>query len=274
MEQLNKNSRTFVIGDIHGALLSLKQCLERSSFDNSKDKIIFLGDYVDGWSESSELVEYLINLQADSKDRHIFIRGNHDKWAEDWIIHGSIHRGWLPQGGQSTVDSYIKTQFLVSEKHRDFFRNMKNFYIDDENRGFVHGGFNSKNGLGYEVYDSDYYWDRDLWNLALLSHGRIHEEANMADGLSHGKRFERHKEIYIGHTSTCNWNCKPHLPEYKMKGQPSLNGPIMVPMNRQNVWNMDTGSGFYGKLTIMDIDSKEYWQSELSRDNYPDEKGR
>lgn len=269
-----ENMRNLVIGDIHGALLSLKQCLERSEFNNKLDRIIFLGDYVDGWSESSELIEFLINLQLESNNRHIFIRGNHDKWAEDWVLKGKMYPGWLVQGGQSTVDSYIKSGLLMKESHKEFFKNLLNFYVDDKNRGFVHGGFNSKKGLGYEVYDSDYYWDRDMWELALLSHGRFHEEPNLTDGLSHGRRFERHKEIYIGHTSTCNWNCKPHLPEYKMKGQPSLNGPIMVPMNRCNVWNMDTGSGFYGKLTIMDIDSKEYWQSDLSKDNYPNEKGR
>jgi len=35
------------------------------------------------------------------------------------------------------------------------------------------------------------------------------------------------------------------------------------------VWDLDTGAGWSGKLTIMmDIDTKEYWQSELSKDLY------
>lgn len=45
-------------------------------------------------------------------------------------------------------------------------------------------------------------------------------------------------------------------------------------MNRCNVWNLDTGSGFSGKLTIMDIDTKEFWQSDFVRELYPNENGR
>jgi hypothetical protein len=33
---------------------------------------------------------------------------------------------------------------------------------------------------------------------------------------------------------------------------------------------MDTGAGWTGKLTIMDVQTKEYWQSELVQLLYPD----
>ena len=52
--------RTLVIGDIHGALKALKQCLKKSAYNDREDKLIFLGDYVDGWPESAELIEYLL----------------------------------------------------------------------------------------------------------------------------------------------------------------------------------------------------------------------
>ena len=35
-----------------------------------------------------------------------------------------------------------------------------------------------------------------------------------------------------------------------------------------NVWNLDTGAGWSGKLTIMDVNSKEYWQADLTPDLY------
>ena len=41
-----------------------------------------------------------------------------------------------------------------------------------------------------------------------------------------------------------------------------------------NVWDLDTGGGWGGKLTIMDIDSHEYWQSDLVPDLYPHIQGR
>ena len=45
-------------------------------------------------------------------------------------------------------------------------------------------------------------------------------------------------------------------------------------MNRCNVWNLDTGGGWLGKLTIMDIDTKQFWQSDFVYELYPEEKGR
>jgi serine/threonine protein phosphatase 1 len=40
------------------------------------------------------------------------------------------------------------------------------------------------------------------------------------------------------------------------------------------VWNIDTGAAFTGPLTIMDVDSKAYWQSEPLEVLYSNEKGR
>jgi serine/threonine protein phosphatase 1 len=45
-------------------------------------------------------------------------------------------------------------------------------------------------------------------------------------------------------------------------------------MNAQNIWNIDTGAAFYGKLSCMDINTKEVFQSDPVQTFYPDEKGR
>lgn len=45
-------------------------------------------------------------------------------------------------------------------------------------------------------------------------------------------------------------------------------------MNACNVWNIDTGAGFYGNLSAMDIDTKQYWQADSVLQLYPGEKGR
>ena len=47
-----------------------------------------------------------------------------------------------------------------------------------------------------------------------------------------------------------------------------------IPVNKACIWNVDTGAAFKGPLTIMDIDTKEYWQSDLLPELYPLEKGR
>ena len=51
--------RTLVIGDIHGGLRALHQVLERAAA-TPKDRLVFLGDYVDGWSQSPQVLDFLI----------------------------------------------------------------------------------------------------------------------------------------------------------------------------------------------------------------------
>lgn len=245
--------RKLVIGDIHGGWKALLQVLSRSNFDITKDQLICLGDYVDGWSQSSEVFDLLINIKEKTKGKDnqaVFIRGNHDEWAESYLLTSVAKHEWISQGGKATYDSF-KMWFEARPQDRvrfyEFLRGCYNFYVDDDNRGFVHGGYKSMEGLGNESYHSTYYWDRNLWQtVALPGHSAAGEMPRL---------LRPHKEIYIGHTSTMFWNKD-------------------VPMNACNVWNLDTGGGWHGKLTIMDIDTKEYWQSDTVKELYPEEKGR
>jgi serine/threonine protein phosphatase 1 len=233
------------MGDIHGGYLALLQCLERSKFDKEKDTLIQLGDVADGWSQVPECVEELLTIK-----NLIPIRGNHDKWTNDWFTNGVASKIWVTQGGKATKDAYVDSGLLQDPKHVQFFRKQHNYHIDDQNRAFVHGGYESDKGLGHETYEADYYWNRDLWSIALS--GKRSFDLGKAELPKH---LRPHKEIYIGHTTTLNWDSDK-------------------PMNACNVWNLDTGGGFGGKLTIMDIDTKEYWQSDPLKDLYPNEKGR
>jgi len=47
-----------------------------------------------------------------------------------------------------------------------------------------------------------------------------------------------------------------------------------MPMQGCNVWNVDTGAAFHGKLSAIDIETKEVYQSDVVQILYPDEKGR
>ncbi len=51
-------------------------------------------------------------------------------------------------------------------------------------------------------------------------------------------------------------------------------GKTTLPMHVCNIWNLDTGGGWYGKLTIMNLQTKEYWQSDYVQDLYPKSDGR
>ena len=53
--------RTLVIGDIHGGLRALHQIMERAKV-TAEDQLIFLGDFVDGWSQSPDVLDFLIDF--------------------------------------------------------------------------------------------------------------------------------------------------------------------------------------------------------------------
>ena len=109
-----KLHRTFAIGDIHGGLKALEQVLERIQIQEN-DHFIFLGDYVDGWSESAQVIQYLINFSE--KYNCVFIKGNHDVWCEKWLKSGATNDAWLMHGGKDTLESYNGFSEQEKQKH-------------------------------------------------------------------------------------------------------------------------------------------------------------
>ena len=239
--------RTLVIGDSQGGLKALIQLFERAKV-TEKDTLIFVGDYVDGWSESSFVLRFLINLSK--KNNCIFIKGNHDIWCENWLKEGTTFDTWLYHGGKETIASYATISDEEKREHLQLLENMKLYYVDAENRLFVHAGFVSMHGPEREYSETNLYYDRTLWEMALAMNYDLDTSSHL-----YPKRLKLFKEIYIGHTPTINFG------SYE-------------PMNAKNVWNIDTGAAFYGKLSCMDINSKEVFQSDPVQTFYPDEKGR
>ncbi len=239
--------KTFVIGDIHGGLKALRQVLKKVQV-NPKDTLVFLGDYVDGWSESAQVIDFLIELNK--KHQCIFIKGNHDLWCENWLRTGEGETIWLAHGGKETKKSYNTYSEKQKQKHLAFFQQMKPYYIDNKNRLFIHAGFTSMHGVEKETFKLNYHFDRTLWETALATDKSLTENSKL-----YPKRFSHYSEIYIGHTPTIHYNSS-------------------IPINALNLWNIDTGAAFTGYLTIMNIDSKEFWQSDPIKTLYPNEKGR
>lgn len=186
--------RTLVIGDIHGGLRALIQVIERARV-TAIDVLIFLGDYVDGWSESAQTIKYLIDLSE--KQECIFIKGNHDVWCEKYLKTEEASTTWLFHGGSLTVESYEKLTEEEKKEHLFFFERMKLYHIYDKNRLFIHAGFTSMKGPEQEFYESNYNWDRTLWEMALVMDKRVKKQSSL-----YPKRLKLYNEIYIGHTPT------------------------------------------------------------------------
>jgi serine/threonine protein phosphatase 1 len=241
-------SRTIAIGDIHGGLKALQQVIDMVK-PEEEDLLIFLGDYVDGWSQSAQVIDYLIALSK--RQFCIFIKGNHDAWCEAWLSYERLDKEWINKGsGQSTVDSYKDYTPEQIEEHAIFLNSMRPYYVDEQNRLFIHAGFTSMHGPEKEKHETSFFWDRTLWEMAIAMDKRIQKDNKLFP-----KRLLLYKEIFIGHTPTINYDIK-------------------VPMQACNVWNIDTGAAFTGSVTAINVDTKEYWQSDIVQTLYPDEKGR
>jgi serine/threonine protein phosphatase 1 len=105
-------------------------------------------------------------------------------------------------------------------------------------------------GVEKEVYQETFYFDRTLWEMALSLDKNISKDSEL-----YPNRLRHYNEIFIGHTPTINFNS-------------------FVPMQAANVWNIDTGATFFGKLTAINIDTKAFVQSDIVKELYPNEMGR
>lgn len=226
--------RTFVLGDLHGAYRAMMQCFERSSFDYENDKLIFLGDIFDGWSEAGKCIDELMKVK-----HLVHLLGNHDDWTLQWALTENKSSMWLKQGGQATIEGYAQG---MPKEHKEFLLNSSLFHIDS-NRLFVHAGFVPDADIekqGKEIL----LWDRTFIEAAIGYSKHNYE-----------MKFTKYKEVYLGHT-------------------PTLRYGMSYPYNIGEVWLMDTGAGWKGMLSIMDIDTKDYCCSDNVAELYPDEKGR
>jgi len=169
---------------------------------------------------------------------------------DSWLIEKKHNPEWVLHGGQATIDSYAQLSKEEIETHLRFYENLTNYYIDDHNRLFLHAGFTNLHGPHREYFSKLFYWDRSLWETALSLDPTLEKTS-----LLYPKRLLLFHEIYIGHT-------------------PVTRIEKTVPVNAACIWNMDTGAAFKGPLTVLDIDTKQFWQSNPVHELYPNENGR
>lgn len=234
--------KTFTMGDIHGRHEALLQCLNRSGFNPQQDKLIQLGDVVDGGFATYAVIEELLKLK-----NLVYVIGNHDVWFMDHIKDGWADEVWIQQGGGNTLRSYgaevIEAEFVcnaskinfgnmnIPEAHKKFFEKGL-YHYEQEGMVFVHGGFNPKIPKMTSQSKHDLTWDRNLIGFAIK------------------KPVPGYKKVFVGHTTTESFGKYPDVAD------------VMAPIWFNNLCCMDCGAGWSGKLAIMDIHSGEYWTSD------------
>ena len=132
----------------------------------------------------------------------------------------------------------------------NFFAKLQNYLVDEANRIFIYAGYSTLEGPAYEFRDGGYSWDRSLWQSAL--------KLELKGGLNvdeYPAIFRLYEEIFIGHTPTIFYD-------------------IDIPIQALNIRNVDTGAGFDGKLSALEINTGQLWQSFQIPELYPGLQGR
>lgn len=242
--------RTLVIGDIHGSYKSLKRGLKLADFKIESDRIICLGDYINGWDEDLQVVDFLIDLKKNAAIPPILLMGNHDFWLREMMQNDFSHFRnqeyisshyslWFNKGGDQTYRRYLALSDEEILFHKEqFFDQLRRYHIED-NKLFVHAGFNPKSGFKktLEKDPNALFWNRSLYEKAYKI--EKHEQNNANDGTHYFDDFDK---IYIGHTPTNNYGFKR-------------------PIKLCNVINLDQGCKTSGRLTIWIDEEDIYFQS-------------
>ena len=169
------------------------------------------------------------------KVRHLtYIKGNHDELALSWMKTGLPQQHWLKHGGHATMQAYSTG---IPRAHMYFLEDAPLYYLQD-NKLFVHAGIDPSLPL-HEHTPAILLYDRTLAQRALQ-----HTEPV--------PKITSYDEVYLGHT-------------------PMQGG---IPFHAYEVWLMDTGAGWSGPLTMMDIQSKQLYASDPVPQLYPGVKGR
>lgn len=165
-----------------------------------------------------------------------YILGNHDYWTLEWMKYGIADKVWLTQGGKATVQSYNNTP---DPTHQTFLEKALPYYILD-NSLFVHAGIDPLQPITQQSIDT-FLWDRNLARMAFDFYDR-----------AIALMLTDYDEVYIGHTPI----------------------PFRKPVMGGGVWLMDTGAGWSGVLSMMNIETKEVFQSDPVPELYPGKRGR
>ena len=222
----------FAISDIHGCAKTFEALLEQIALTKD-DTLYLLGDLIDRGPGSKEVVDKVLQLQADGYKVECLL-GNHEWLLLNAPYDDSRLINWLSRnGGAITLQSYgiQEDDFLsaLPTDHAKFYRNLQ-YIIELEDYILVHAGLNFRD----EDPLSDYtamLWIRD-WQKSM--------DTQVTGG----------RKIVHGHTPRAL-----HYLEADVKNEKCM------------VFNIDcgcvySGDHFKGHLVALNLDSLEVFSQE------------
>lgn len=99
--------RRIAVSDIHGCADTLGRLLGLVGYEEGRDRLLLLGDYVDNGWRSKETVEAIMRLAHEGDA--VILRGNHDDLFARLMTAGASEaaEAYMRGGGARTMQSYI-----------------------------------------------------------------------------------------------------------------------------------------------------------------------
>lgn len=173
----------YVIPDLHGSVNILNKICTRilplRKINNIKDKIIFLGDYIDRHIDSHLVLDKLIEIKNKYNENVIFLLGNHEiimlnalgiKYSyniKSLLTRENAYRNWLYNGGYQTISGYIersnvrcslsdltidRVYDLIPKEHINFLLDLKPVYETNEYI-FAHAAYDISKSINDQSVD-------------------------------------------------------------------------------------------------------------------------
>ena len=166
----------YVIGDLHGCLAPLQRLLDHLEPDLHRDRLLFVGDYIDRGPDSRGVVDYILQLRARYPAGNIIcLRGNHEVMLLNFLA-GRDRELFLLNGGLSTMEDYWgedwdeQPELVLPLDHQRFYRELLPFYATPHYI-FVHAGLKPGWSLQQQA-EEDLYWIRGEFIASTEDFGR------------------------------------------------------------------------------------------------------
>jgi serine/threonine protein phosphatase 1 len=167
------SGKIFVIGDIHGCLEMLNRLMDIIPWHPEKDRLIFVGDYIDRGEDPKGVVDYILALKDCCPNIDCLI-GNHEALFLDYL-NGRNEVAYIRNGGWNTLRSYEieergEGSSPLPPDHVDFFQSLIP-YLELDDYYVVHAGFRPYVSITQQSL-RDMVWIRDPFLLSRYDFGK------------------------------------------------------------------------------------------------------
>lgn len=130
----------YAMSDIHGCYFEFMDALEAVDLSEA-NKLVLLGDYIDGGGEDKRVLDKIIELQERyGTDKVIALMGNHEEMAFE---------------GYGLRQSYYDEPSSELEDYFGWMENLPRYYVENKTI-FVHAGIDEGAGVYWEEETDDY----------------------------------------------------------------------------------------------------------------------